>query len=343
MAVCRWFVVVFFTFFGIVGALKATEGDTDPIYRGCVELCQETGCVGNQCFQQCKFTADGNVSDGRWYLQEPLYLKWKQWDCNSDCRYHCMLAREEERRKLGEQPVKYHGRWPFRRVYGIQEPVSVSLSALNLAIQFHGWISFFILVYYKLPLTDNRKTYYEYTGVWHLYGVLAMNCWFWAAVFHSRDLDLSEKLGYSSAVAFLGFGLILAIFRVFDIKKEASRVMVAAPLIAFVTTHILFLNFYNLDYDLNMKVCLIIGVAQLLLWAVWARVSQHPSRGKLQVVVYGGALSVLLLIYDFPPYWELVDALAVWHAVTIPLSYIWWSFIKDDAEYTTLTLLKKAK
>lgn len=63
-----------------------------------------------------------------------------------------------------------------------------------------------------------------------------------------RDLDLSEKLGYSSAVAFLGFGLILAIFRVFDIKKEASRVMVAAPLIAFVTTHILFLNFYNLDY-----------------------------------------------------------------------------------------------
>ena len=92
-----------------------------------------------------------------------------------------------------------------------------------------------------------------------------------------------------------------------------------------------------------MKVCLIIGVAQLLLWAVWARVSQHPSRGKLQVVVYGGALSVLLLIYDFPPYWELVDALAVWHAVTIPLSYIWWSFIKDDAEYTTLTLLKKAK
>lgn len=68
----------------------------------------------------------------------------------------------------------------------LQEPVSVSLSALNLAIQFHGWISFFILVYYKLPLTDNRKTYYQYTGLWHLYGVLAMNCWFWAAVFHSR-------------------------------------------------------------------------------------------------------------------------------------------------------------
>ncbi|XP_056691948.1 uncharacterized protein [Spinacia oleracea] len=152
---------------------------------GCVENCQETGCVGSQqCFQHCIFTADGNISDGRWYLQEPLYLKWKQWDCHSDCRYYCMLAREEERRKLGEKPVKYHRRWPFRRVYGIQEPVS--FSALNLAIQFHGWISFFILVNYKLPLTDNRKTYYEYSGLWHIYGVLAMNCWFWAPVFHIR-------------------------------------------------------------------------------------------------------------------------------------------------------------
>ncbi|XP_056685371.1 uncharacterized protein [Spinacia oleracea] len=155
--------------------------------RGCVENCQETGCVGSQqCFQHCIFTADGNISDGRWYLQEPLYLKWKQWDCHSDCRYYCMLAREEERRKLGEKPVKYHGRWPFRRVYGIQEPVSISFSSLNLAIQFHGWISFFILINYKLPLTDNRKTYYEYSGLWHIYGVLAMNCWFWAPVFHSR-------------------------------------------------------------------------------------------------------------------------------------------------------------
>lgn len=70
--------------------------------------------------------------------------------------------------------------------------------------------------------------------------------------FFYRDLDLTEKLGYSSAVALLGFGLIVAIFRVFDIKLEASRVMVAAPLIAFVTTHILYLNFYTLDYGIHL-------------------------------------------------------------------------------------------
>ena len=88
--------------------------------RSCVEDCEKSGCVRDKCFQHCKFSSDGKPIDGPWYLQEPLYLRWKQWDCRSDCRYHCMLAREEEREKLGDRPVKYHGKWPFQRVYGIQ-------------------------------------------------------------------------------------------------------------------------------------------------------------------------------------------------------------------------------
>ncbi|GAB4858658.1 hypothetical protein Ancab_010130 [Ancistrocladus abbreviatus] len=334
----RKWTVFFATVLSVIPLLQASEGDADPIYKTCVEHCEKTGCVNSKCFQHCNLT-----SDGGWYLQEPLYVQWKKWDCRSDCRYYCMLAREEEREKLGEKPVKYHGKWPFQRVYGIQEPVSVALSALNLAVQFHSWISFFILVYYKLPLKDNGRAYYEFTDLWHVHGILAMNTWFWSAVFHSRDVDLTEKLDYSSAVALLGFSLILAILRAFNVKDEAARVMIAAPLIAFVTTHILYLNFYNFDYGLNMKVCVIMGVAQFLLWVVWAGVTHHPSRWKLWVVEVGGALSMLLEIYDFPPYWGFVDAHALWHATTIPLTYLWWNFIKDDAEFQTLAQIKKAK
>ncbi|XAR71749.1 hypothetical protein NMG60_11018154 [Bertholletia excelsa] len=342
MAQCRliWF---FTSLLCVVAVVNASAGDTDPLYKTCVEQCEKTGCVGNKCFQHCKFSSDGNPIDGPWYLQEPLYQRWKEWDCRSDCRYYCMLAREEEREKLGHSPVKYHGKWPFRRVYGIQEPVSVALSALNLAVQFHSWVSFFILVNYKLPLKQNKMTYYEYTSLLHVYGLLSMNSWFWSAVFHSRDVDLTEKLDYSSAVALLGFGLILAILRAFNVRDEAARVMVAAPLIAFVTTHILYLNFYQLDYGLNMKVCLGMGVAQLLIWAVWAGVSHHPSRWKLWLVVVGTGLATLLDIYDFPPYRSFVDAHALWHATTIPLSYLWWSFFRDDAEFRTMALIKKAK
>lgn len=92
-----------------------------------------------------------------------------------------------------------------------------------------------------------------------------------------------------------------------------------------------------------MKVCVLMGVAQLLLWAIWAYVTRHPARWKCWMVVISGALAMLLEIYDFPPYQGFVDAHALWHATTIPLTYIWWSFIRDDAEFRTSTLLKKAE
>lgn len=93
----------------------------------------------------------------------------------------------------------------------------------------------------------------------------------------------------------------------------------------------------------NMKVCVVIAVSQLLIWSIWAGISHHPSRWKLWTVVIGGGLAMLLEIYDFPPYQGLVDSHALWHATTIPLTYMWWSFIKDDAKFGTSNLSKKDK
>ncbi|KAI4383087.1 hypothetical protein MLD38_008967 [Melastoma candidum] len=341
----RWwrFSVVLACLCCFTGSLDASVGDADPIYRSCVEECETSGCAGDYCFQHCKFSSDGKPIDGPWYMQEPLYLKWKQWDCRSDCRYHCMLAREEERKNLGGQPLKYHGKWPFFRVYGIQEPVSVALSVLNLSLQFHGWMSFFILVSYKLHLRPNRTTYYEYTGLWHVYGILAMNSCFWGIVFHSRDVVWTEKMDYSSSVAFIGFSLILAILRSLNVRDEAARVMCAAPIIAFVTTHILYLNFYNLNHGWNRKVCMTMAISQLLVWAIWASVTGHPSRWKLRLVVIGGLLALIPEIYDFPPYLGYIDAHTLCHAASVPVSYLWWSFVRDDAEFRTSLLVKKVE
>ncbi|KAM1332335.1 hypothetical protein FF1_008404 [Malus domestica] len=323
--------------------LDASAGDADPRYRACLNKCGETGCVGQRCFPHCNSSSDGVSVDGPWYMQEPLYQQWKQWDCQSDCRYYCMVDREKEREAAGDGPVKYHGKWPFKRVYGIQEPASVAFSVLNLATHFHGWISFFILLYYNLPLRRDKKTYYYFASLWHIYALLSLTSWFASAVFHSKDVDLTEKLDYSCAVAILGYSLILSILRSFDVKDDAVRVMVAAPLLAFVTTHILYLNFYKLDYGWNMQVCVVMAVVQLLLWAVWAGVTRHPSRWKLWVVVVGGGLAMLLEIYDFPPYYGFLDAHAAWHATTIPLTYIWWSFIRDDAEFVASNQVKRLR
>ncbi len=93
----------------------------------------------------------------------------------------------------------------------------------------------------------------------------------------------------------------------------------------------------------NMQVCVVIGVTQMLLWAVWACRSSHPARYKLLTVVFGASLAMLLEIYDFPPLWGILDAHAIWHATTVPITYLWWSFIKDDATFRTKLLISKTE
>ncbi|KAF3553076.1 hypothetical protein F2Q69_00015992 [Brassica cretica] len=70
-------------------------------------------------------------------------------------------------------------------------------------------------------------------------------------VFHTRDVDITKRLDYSSAIAVLGFSLIVSILRTFDVRVEAARVMVSAPVLALVTTHVLYINFYKLDYGIQ--------------------------------------------------------------------------------------------
>ncbi|KAJ1395806.1 Per1-like [Sesbania bispinosa] len=339
----RYAIAFFLVLSSSAVVLNASAGDADPHYRSCVRQCNETGCVGKRCFQNCNFSSDKVPIDHPWGKLEALYVQWKKLDCQSDCRYYCMIDREKERELLNESPVKYHGKWPFKRIYGIQEPASVAFSALNLVMHYHGWVSFFNLLYKKLPLKVGKKACYEYAGLWHVYGFLSLNSWFWSAIFHSRDFELTEKLDYSSAVALLGYSLILAILRSCNIRNEATRVMIFAPLISFVTTHLLYLNLYNLDYGWNMIVCVVMAVAQLTIWAVWASVSHHPSCWKVWFVVLAGGLAMLLEIYDFPPYQGLLDAHALWHAMTVPLTFLWWSFIKDDAQFLTSKHVKKSK
>ena len=88
--------------------------------------------------------------------------------------------------------------------------------------------------------------------------------------------------------------------------------------------------------------CVTIAALQLLIWTVWAGYSNHPSRFKLWFVVLLGSLAMLLEIFDFPPIYGYFDAHSIWHAVTIPLTWVWWSFIKDDASFRTKQQLRRA-
>uniref|UniRef100_A0A0D3E459 Post-GPI attachment to proteins factor 3 n=1 Tax=Brassica oleracea var. oleracea TaxID=109376 RepID=A0A0D3E459_BRAOL len=94
----------------------------------------------------------------------------------------------------------------LRRVDGhCQEPASVVFSVLSLAMHFHGWLSIFITLYYKLPPNQDKTA---------------------RRVTINTDVDITKTLDYLTAIAILGFSLIVSILRTFNVRVEAARVMV---------------------------------------------------------------------------------------------------------------------
>ena len=63
--------------------------------RSCVEICESSG--------SCQPPISSDVPK--------IVPKWRLWGCRSDCRHTCVRKTEMERRELGLEPVKYHGKW----------------------------------------------------------------------------------------------------------------------------------------------------------------------------------------------------------------------------------------
>ncbi|KAK6947263.1 LOW QUALITY PROTEIN: Per1-like [Dillenia turbinata] len=98
------------------------------------------------------------------------------------------------------------------------------------------------------------------------------------------DVDLTEKLDYSSVVALLGYSLILAMIRTFNLRTEAARVMAAAPFACFYdhtyifSQHLSVCLRYSLGGVLNMRVSTdVYGVLPsfILLW--WYEENRSPG------------------------------------------------------------------
>src|SRR5690606_5116499 len=121
-----------------------------------------------------------------------------QWSVEDECKYQCMHEIEEIRRlrvdHAGQyQPEQYFGKWPFKRVLGMQEPLSVLFSLLNLVPH-----AMHLLIPSKrnkfAPLFDPLRSM--------LLAAAGIGCLAWtaSAVFHCRDNFVTEKLDYHGAL-----------------------------------------------------------------------------------------------------------------------------------------------
>jgi post-GPI attachment to proteins factor 3 len=250
---------------------------------------------------------------------------------------------------MGLGPLKYYGHWPFTRLFGLEEPASVLFSLLNgvpyllalaHSITRHGT---FGSVHVNTcqdssPASVNLHFMHRWLVVYYSIG---LNAWLASAFYHARKTDNATFYDYISALLFLVLTLWLALRRVWG--QGAKGYVVSAIFTLFVGLYVFQvyrMHLGQVTFGAHMGVCIGISVVNVIMWLLWLVFT--PSTGNYRylclVTQVWFSVAALLEIFDFPAIWGYFDAHSLWHAATIPLGFIWWTFWRLDCENTAVIM-----
>ncbi|XP_046965265.1 post-GPI attachment to proteins factor 3 [Vanessa cardui] len=300
-----------FVFILLLPFILSSDGDRSPFYQNCVKSCSKANCTLEGAFQE----ESAKVQD-KWN-------RWLNWNCKDECRYQCMWRAVHAFQERGYQVPKFHGKWPFKRILGVQEPASAFASLLNLITHMY--------MYSKLLGISVRSA--PHVLLWHVFAMVCMNAWIWSIIFHTRDTAFTEFMDYACALSMVMSLFIAAVVRILHRRKKLAAVLLILTL-AYYVEHARYLYSGRIDYDYNMRVNIFFGVAGSLLWLGWAwraRARRYGWRLAASTLLSGAALSLELL--DFPPR-RGCDAHALWHFSTAPLPLLFYRFVIDDLKYS---------
>ncbi|KAK3337244.1 Per1-like-domain-containing protein [Cercophora scortea] len=283
----------------------ASYGDRLPEFQECVKICDRENCG----------------ADAQHASPIPLHHRLLLWTCPAECDYTCQHLITARRRaaKPPQPTVQFHGKWPFRRFLGMQEPLSVLFSAGNFMAHYHG----LRLIQARVPASYPLRRYY--TG----FAYLSLTTWVFSFIFHIRDFSLTEQLDYFAAGASVLYGLYYAPVRILRLDKwrAALRVWTTVCVLLY-AAHVTYLKMWKWDYSYNMKANVVCGAIQNVLWISFS-IARYRSRrrawaawGGITVVLVMSAMSLELL--DFAPIWGSLDAHSLWHAGTIGPIVLWY-------------------
>ena len=263
------------------------------------------------------FSRESRNADRRTALHRRLLL----WTCPRECDYTCQRIVTARRRAAGQEVTQFHGKWPFARLLGIQEPFSVLFSFGNMAAHYRGLVQ----VRRRIPASYPLRRYYE------TFATLGVASWVFSVAFHTRDFRLTERLDYFAAGASILYGLYYATVRVFRLDRPARRPILRLWSVLCCTlyaAHVAYLSLWRWSYTYNMAANVFVGVLQNALWAVFAWFHWRARRRAwallpaVCVVWLMSAMSFELL--DFPPLWDAIDAHSLWHFGTIGPVVLWY-------------------
>ena len=219
--------------------------------------------------------------------------------------------------------VQYHGKWPFHRFLGIQEPFAVIFSLLNFLAHYYGLSK----IRDSIPAEYPLRIYYT------AFGYIGLSSWVFSIIFHCRDFNITEKLDYFAAGASVLYGLYYTPIRIFrlDLRKPAVkptilRIWTITCLLLYVA-HVSYLTLWHWDYTYNMAANVAAGVVQNILWT-WFSVTRYRALKKSWaawpgLIVAWVIMAMSLELMDFPPVRGMLDAHSLWHLGTVGPT-IWW-------------------
>ncbi|KOS20436.1 Protein PER1 -like protein [Escovopsis weberi] len=290
----------------------ASIGDRLDEFTECLEVCEMENCAPGQS------------------TPIPAIHRLLLWDCPSECDYTCQHIVTAARIQSGLPVVQFHGKWPFHRLLGIQEPFSVLFSLGNLAAHHQGLRK----LRQRVPPSYPLRPYYE------LFALLGIASWVFSSVFHTRDFPATEQLDYFAAGASVLYGTYYSTVRVFRLDRPDPRrrsllrawSLLCALLYA---AHVAYLKAFRWDYTYNMAANVAVGLVHNCLWS-WFSFHRYRASRRNWAMWPGLAVAWVMFamsmeLFDFPPWLGCIDAHSLWHLMTIGPTILWYNFLVKDA------------
>ena len=321
---------------GLLG--RADGAPAGPVLEwGCAPACARGG-------------GGGGGPAGGWKAL-PGLLHGALWPCHRECAYLCMHGVEVFRLDMHHSPLlhgggldagvrgqgeafapqKYFGKWPFRRVLGLQEAASSLFSLANGGAHALGLRRFLAL----LDDAPAKRLAYPWWVLWVAYGLLNCGMWLCSACFHAYDCPLTEALDYGSVIFVFSFSSLVACARAAG--PEPRKWAPFGALFAAAAAAYALRQFGGgaggggFDYGLNTQVLLAVALGNSALWLAWGWTTQHPAQPLLMRFHAAIWAAAVFELWDFPALLGVLDAHAVWHALTPPAVLMWWAFVAADA------------
>jgi post-GPI attachment to proteins factor 3 len=300
-------------------------GDIDPTYVKC-----RASCIVSDC-------KTGIVTNYKIPYGQILPLS-----CEEMCTYACIDGVAKDRESKNLKVVKFYGHWPFDRYFGLEEPASVFFSAFNAAPH--------ILAIYRLWTNDRgtgtgskqpEKRFYMDNWLL-LYAIVSTSCWCASTIYHAKKTPFATKCDLISALGFIVAGLFIALRRICgtSINGGIASLLFCMLFVGW-AYKAYFMAVYIINFDQHMKLSIGIVVLTTSLWLGWTlhQLLTGPKNGEYARVKvlclccqFGLIVASALEIFDFRPIYGIFDAHSLWHALTIPLGFVWYQFWNLERE-----------